>query len=1118
MKDTILLENGNIVPNSVLITSHSLGIEPAYKINDNSILIKVQEDQDSISISYRVLPYNLSTSDPVLNPDAMDNKGSIIRIESDYTQDENYNRRFIQSNKLNYSGSFSRGINFGNSQDLVLNSDFDLQMSGDLGNGLLIRAAISDDNIPIQPEGNTQVLQEFDKVFIEIEKDSTAIIAGDYELARPDSYFMNYYKKLKGFSVRNISTVWNGWRAENRGSFAISRGKFKRLTLQTQEGNQGPYKLEGDAGEVFLQVLSGTEKIFADGRLLKRGDSYDYVIDYNRAEIRFTANMVVNANIRIIVEYEYATQNYLRSLYATESKFSKGNWTYNINLYNEQDSKSQTGNVQLDSTDINILTAKGDSLATKSGLYIPEGNNFTDLTKYQLENGILVHAPNAEENIFAARFSNFGTGNGNYVIDSEADANGRVYKYQAGGDFSPEVQLIAPEKKQLITAGIEYHPSDSTNIYIESAMSTLDKNRYSDVNNQDNLGGSFYGRFSNIRPLSKRSKNDSIRNDKWHLNTKLDVEYKLKHFQALNPYRAAEFFRDWNFITPEKQNDQLLYSTSFAFSKGQNKIGYTYGGFSDKDNYIGNKNGLSFYHNSQKWLINGVANLLNSKSEFVQEKTNFLRPNLLIKRKLPKTWTVGAYYEKEENLRKDLEQDSLKLGSFNYDLYRVFLGSEESKPFHVNASVTRRNDERVITSSNSEQLSPESVAMDYTMGGGWRSGQQSDLKWNLTYRDYDDLNGLAGDDSKQTLIGTIEHSFSAWKKGVTLNSYYESNSGQEPKLEFQYIEVQRGEGSYVWVDSNMDSLKQIFEFEIAAFADNANYEKISIFNNEFISSNKSILNQSLKIIPKKFLSNKKHFLGRFQLGSRYRIDQRSKSDSTGGIIRPIITDISNEDLISFSSSMDHDLFFDRGNANHDIQLSYRTLNNKITQVTGYERRGSKEYYTRTRYNIQRSFDLLLETSIGTKTLDSNFDSQNFELSYWRLVPQLNFRPTANFRLVAKYKVEKNKNILDPLAVSAETNEQASLQDIGLELTWRKSTTSNLQFGANLVNIDYQNGSNPAIEFEMLQGLKDGTNYLWNLNYTRRIAKNFDMILTYNARKSEGTKMINNAGAQLRAVF
>ena len=49
---------------------------------------------------------------------------------------------------------------------------------------------------------------------------------------------------------------------------------------------------------------------------------------------------------------------------------------------------------------------------------------------------------------------------------------------------------------------------------------------------------------------------------------------------------------------------------------------------------------------------------------------------------------------------------------------------------------------------------------------------------------------------------------------------------------------------------------QINEFEISPFSDQAAYEKITIFNNEFISTNRIILNQSLKINPKKFISDR----------------------------------------------------------------------------------------------------------------------------------------------------------------------------------------------------------------------------------------------------------------------
>ena len=98
-----------------------------------------------------------------------------------------------------------------------------------------------------------------------------------------------------------------------------------------------------------------------------------------------------------------------------------------------------------------------------------------------------------------------------------------------------------------------------------------------------------------------------------------------------------------------------------------------------------------------------------------------------------------------------------------------------------------------------------------------------------------------------------------------------------------------------------------------------------------------------------------------------------------------------------------------------------------------------------------------------------------------------------------------------------TNQRSTQQDISLEMTWRKSTTSNLQASANLVFIDLEGNSNPAVTFELLQGLNQGTNVLFNLNYTRRISKNFDMILNYSGRKSEGNRTIHNAGAQLRAI-
>ena len=160
----------------------------------------------------------------------------------------------------------------------------------------------------------------------------------------------------------------------------------------------------------------------------------------------------------------------------------------------------------------------------------------------------------------------------------------------------------------------------------------------------------------------------------------------------------------------------------------------------------------------------------------------------------------------------------------------------------------------------------------------------------------------------------------------------------------------------------------------------------------------------------------------------------------------------------------------------------------------------------------------MQTGLGSRDHRSNFTIQDFDIEFWRVVPQINYRPSTNLRLITSYRIERNTNILDALAVEAGTHQRSLQQDLSLELTWRKSSTSNLQVSTNLVFIKMDGANNPAVTFEMLQGLTPGTNILIQSNYTRRVGKNFDLIFNYSARRSEGNRTVHNAGAQLRAIF
>ena len=111
---------------------------------------------------------------------------------------------------------------------------------------------------------------------------------------------------MQGASYSNISEVFKKkGTLSSTASIAISRGKTARQTIAVQEGNQGPYRLEGAEGERFIIILAGTEQVWFDGKLMTRGLEEDYVIDYNAGDITFTPRRLITEYSRIIIEFEY---------------------------------------------------------------------------------------------------------------------------------------------------------------------------------------------------------------------------------------------------------------------------------------------------------------------------------------------------------------------------------------------------------------------------------------------------------------------------------------------------------------------------------------------------------------------------------------------------------------------------------------------------------------------------------------------------------------------------------------------------------------------------------------------------------------------------------------------
>ncbi len=314
-----------------------------YTINYTAGTIRFEKDRGyfsrksdsvySIIITYRnfpiTLPLEYTHNIAIVRYDTASKKNiTLIEQNAPLTTSE-----FFGSN-IQKSGSIVRGFTIGSNQDLTLNSGFRMQLAGKLTNDVDIAAALTDESSPIQPEGTTKSLQEFDNVFITIKSPHIDGTLGDFELSESGTEFGVINRKLQGAmgtaNYGSSSIMLSG---------AVSTGKFITQQITPIDGSLGPYQLLGSDGSSNIIVIAGTEKVYLDGVQMVRGETNDYVIDYSNAQITFTATHLITNLSRIFVDFEYSDGNFSRTFAGGNAQTSLANnkIEFGVSYYQEDD-------------------------------------------------------------------------------------------------------------------------------------------------------------------------------------------------------------------------------------------------------------------------------------------------------------------------------------------------------------------------------------------------------------------------------------------------------------------------------------------------------------------------------------------------------------------------------------------------------------------------------------------------------------------------------------------------------------------------------------------------------------------------------------------------------------
>lgn len=1071
-------------------------------------------NNDSLWVSYRVFPVLLTAPYFHKDPSSLFDPETTVLPLPLAPGVSPPGEGLLRMDGLQSFGSITRGITVGNRQDLSMQSAMNLQLTGNISEEIAINAVISDQDIPFQPDGTTRQIQDFDKVFIELTGLGGSLIAGDFEMERPEGYFMNFSRRAQGAKARYTTRaheegLLGGAQVNLTAAGAIAKGKYVRNQLTAVEGNQGPYKLSGASNESYIMVLAGTERVYIDGVLLTRGMDHDYAIDYNMAELTFTSRRIITRENRIVVEFEYAERNYARSVLFTGANIQTEKAALRINFFSEQDHKNQPLFQELSDQRIDRMAAAGDDLSRAFDWNVDSTGFRNDRVMYLMTDSlgfdsVFVFSTDPERAVYTLGFSFVGEGNGNYRQISSA-ANGRVFQWVAPsngmkqGTHEPIVLLVTPKKMQMLSIGTSYQIGQRTSAGLEFALSNRDLNLFSDLDKADDLGYGLLFNISNKTPLPGWG------NGKWDLLITAIHELASKHFNPVERYRPLEFDRDWNLGELAEPTTENNSSLSLQLANPQNgNARYQFRSFQQGSAYSGFMNVADVRLKTGELRVFYDGSLLNSSG---WQQTAFYRHRAGISHPL---WffVAGIEHQMEDNRRKTSGADTLLDSSAFFDEWLFFLTNPDTTRNRYRIYHKLRNDSRPLANG----FAHEATAKDYGISYELLKNPKQRLLMNVALRSL----SLASNQDENTMSGRLDY-FSRWADGAVVSAlFYETGSGMERAREYIYLEVPAGQGVYTWIDYNGNGIMELDEFELALYPDQANFIRVFVPTDEFSRVFSTSYSHSLTVDPRVAWRGEegiKGLLARFSNQTSLRIDRKNQDEINASSFNPFLIDVDEPSLVALSSSFRNTLFFNRSSGIFTMELIWLDNRNKMLLSNGFETRVLKNTGLRTRWNIDRRFSLEMFASTGEKENQTEFFlNRNYLIRSYAVEPSISYQYENRWRISIFYGFTDKENTL------GLEREKAGLHKSGLEIRYSIPGRGNLSGRYQLSQINYPFEPGSPVAFEMLESLNPGTNSIWNLNWQQNLNAWLQLNLSYHGRKSPGANMIHTGSMQVRAMF
>jgi hypothetical protein len=638
----------------------------------------------------------------------------------------------------------------------------------------------------------------------------------------------------------------------------------------------------------------------------------------------------------------------------------------------------------------------------------------------------------------------------------------------------------------------KYNPSEKTTIDFEVGVSNSDRNLFSSIDDNNNVGVS--GKLTFLQRLTSK---------KVIVDFHSNLQFIRKEFKTIERLFTIEFDRDWNITSPPIGNQSLLISGLKAKLSKESFLNYQIENLNYSRQFSGNRHLVNAFIKHKNWTFINNGSYMQTDGEITKSK--FFRNNLQLRFNKKNHWTGGTI-RFENNKERLLSTNSYSALSQRFTEYGLHAGKGDSTKVFVEIGYLKRSNDSVQLGLLKRVNKSDAVYLKSKL----IHSEQSNLLAYINYRNlkFNDENKI----NEPSLNSRILYNTRFFDQLILLNTAYENTSGTIAQQEYTFIEVDAGKGTHRWNDYNANGIQELQEFEVTPFVDQGKYIRIFLPNQTFVKTHQNKFSQSFTLNANQWQNEKgvKKVLSYFNNQTSFLSERKIAKTNADFDLNPFGS--SKGKIIGLNANLRNSLFYNRGKQKHSTTYTYLKGSTKNLLSVGSQENIISSHDVSYAHLYKKSWLFSMIGKVSTTISNSeNYASKNFNIKSDKIEPKIAYLFSQNANLEMFYDFQKKQNSIGEL-------ERLNQQKMGLSFNFasEKKYITNGEF--SYYKNDFNGNEQSPAAYQMLEGLQSGKNLIWRLLIQKKLAEFLDININYEGRKSESIKAIHTGNIQLRAFF